>query len=599
MIKTAQQYPLYTLLSPENNIVYEVPPYQREYSWRKDQWDALFDDLLDEDAKTGHFLGTIICVNRTQDTTAQSILELIDGQQRMTTLSLMLLALYREISSRADELDDDQRSDLTTLRRMLCLREPIRPRLQLQRQNSNSDDYLRLLSEAGFELEKPPTSNTGNRRVSRALAHLAQRISIHVDSVDNPVEVLLDLFSRIKLSVLVKIEVETHSDAFVLFESLNNRGLALTPIDLIKTSVLSLADKQDVSSIDRAYAAWSRWLEAIGDDYTSQERFFRQFYNAFKTQWMLTVPGVPIATKSKLIKIYEELVRRDLERFATQMDIAAPAYGRILENVHLASGATSFDRAISDLGHAQGSPAQALLLYLSVNQARFDLSEEALGQVTLLLTRFFVRRNLTNSPPTSALDRLFMTIIERIEESPDGDIYQLVYKELFAVSASDELFLERLSGPVYEDNVAATRFILVKLAEALRTNESQMGFWSQSKTRGGKESYLWTIEHILPQGANLPDSWVDMLGGEESAARIQREHTHRLGNLTLTGYNSTLGNKSFSEKRDRRDEAGQHVGYRNGLKFNEQLASLESWGESAIVRRTEKLASDAVQLFEL
>ena len=113
----------------------------------------------------------------------------------------------------------------------------------------------------------------------------------------------------------------------------------------------------------------------------------------------------------------------------------------------------------------------------------------------------------------------------------------------------------KLTGPLYNENAIVTRYILVALAEQGMTNES-------SRTSGEREGnhFKWTIEHILPQGPGLPKEWIAMLGGAVEAAAIQQQHVHRLGNLTITGYNSTLGNRSFSSKKSRKDSKGQYVG---------------------------------------
>lgn len=126
------------------------------------------------------------------------------------------------------------------------------------------------------------------------------------------------------------------------------------------------------------------------------------------------------------------------------------------------------------------------------------------------------------------------------------------------------------------------------------TKETKVDLWRQEKNH-----YVWTIEHILPQGENLPAAWVEMLGGEEIAAQVQEKHKHRLGNLTITAYNSTLGNKSFAEKRDRRDSKGRYIGYRNGLSLNSDLERRDSWTAEDIERRTQELASRVMARFPL
>lgn len=126
------------------------------------------------------------------------------------------------------------------------------------------------------------------------------------------------------------------------------------------------------------------------------------------------------------------------------------------------------------------------------------------------------------------------------------------------------------------------------------TNETAVDLWAQEKGH-----YRWTIEHVLPQGANLPQGWLDMLGGADQAKDAQESHAHRLGNLTITAYNSTLGNKSFVEKRDRKDSEGRHIGYRNNLSLNEDLKGRQSWGVAAIEARTSDLVDRVVKRFPL
>ncbi len=112
---------------------------------------------------------------------------------------------------------------------------------------------------------------------------------------------------------------------------------------------------------------------------------------------------------------------------------------------------------------------------------------------------------------------------------------------------------------------------------------------------------MWTIEHLFPQGDNIPTSWVTMIAGGDAqkAKAIQETHVHKLGNLTISGFNSALGNKRFQEKRDRTDSKGREVGYKNGLKLNAELAMAEAWGVEQIDARTTTLSDQVVRLFAL
>ena len=210
------------------------------------------------------------------------------------------------------------------------------------------------------------------------------------------------------------------------------------------------------------------------------------------------------------------------------------------------------------------------------------------------LTSFFVRRNLTGYPQTYALPKLFMTIIEKISGHTGPEIVGIVTQELLDVSSSDDEFRKRLEGPIYEENSDVARFVLATLSEDAMTKETWRDLWAQEKGH-----FVWTIEHILPQGSNLPDAWKQMLGGAEAAAAAQEVDVHRLGNLTITAYNSTLGNKSFADKRDRTDAKGRFIGYRNGLELNATLATKEAWTVADIETRTMELAERVIARFPL
>lgn len=183
-----------------------------------------------------------------------------------------------------------------------------------------------------------------------------------------------------------------------------------------------------------------------------------------------------------------------------------------------------------------------------------------------------------------------MTIIAMLEGQSGAGIVDIIAKELTDASSSDEDFRRRLEGPIYDENTDVARFLLTTLSEDAMTKETRTDLWVQEKGH-----FVWTIEHILPQGANLPDAWKQMLGGAAAAASAQEADVHRLGNLTITAYNSTLGNKSFPEKRDRTDTSGRYIGYRNGLALNVDLVDRQTWTVADIEERTKKLA-DAILL---
>lgn len=589
MIKSANQYAVHSLFSHEGNVLYRIPPYQREYSWHKPHWEDLFEDLIDADG--AHFLGTIITLDQTTDALEGSILQVVDGQQRLTTLSLLLAAVYSVLKANLDELDEDTRTDVTNLGRQLVRKADGQPRVTPQKQGHNLFDYLTVLEEAGLPVEGERKPYYPSRRVAKCYRYFRSAILKLAETEEmTETEAALKVHEAALQSVIVKIEVASHADAFVLFESLNNRGMPLSPVDLIKNHLLAESEKKQIMKVDQAFKRWNDMLTSLGDSYSTQERFLRQYYNAFKSD-LPEVPNASVATRSNLIRVYEKVLEQDLKKVSDDLVDASKIYGRI-NCVVEPDQPTSLDRAFQRLLRAQGAPSYVLLMWLMTVQEELELCDAHVEGVVDMLTSFFVRRNLTGYPPTYALAKLFITTIEEIGDARGCDVLEVVGEKLNAVSASDAEFRERLLGRIYEENTDVARFALTTLAEDSMTKETRVDLWRQEKNH-----FVWTIEHILPQGENLPVAWKEMLGGEEFAVQAQEEHKHRLGNLTITAYNSNLGNKSFVEKRDRQDSKGRYIGYKNGLALNAELAARGSWTGDDIERRTQELASRVLTRF--
>ena len=181
MISAVKDYPISTLLDQDEKVVYVIPPYQREYTWKQQHWETLFDDLIENNA--GYYLGTIICINQTEDANApRQELDLIDGQQRMTTLSLVYAALYKALGGRLaeeNELDEDDQLELKTLRLRLTLkRDKQQARMVPQLHASNQEDYFSVLrDELGLKLLGQKPRRAGNRRIYKAYRYFYDRVT--------------------------------------------------------------------------------------------------------------------------------------------------------------------------------------------------------------------------------------------------------------------------------------------------------------------------------------------------------------------------------------------------------------------------------------
>jgi uncharacterized protein with ParB-like and HNH nuclease domain len=603
MIKSVNNYPVSQLFDIEASVVYAIPRYQREYTWTKDQWESLFDDIQANDP--GYFLGSIICINQTTDTLAVQRLEVVDGQQRLTTLSLLFAALYQSLKQHEKDLDDDQRVELINLKRKLVLKKgDDQLRVIPQIQNNNQNDYRAVLSNVGVISPFDTPAYAGNRKIFRAFRYFQARIEEMLQGENDRLASIMAFLDKVNQACLVKIEVASHADAYTLFESLNNRGMPLTAIDLIKNKLLARLETTDPGKVDHYFDVWNKLLDYLGDDYGVQERFFRHYYNAFKDQLNVPFrkdddkkkdPLGPMATRSNLIQIYEKLINQDAKHLLQDIRSAGQLYALILAR-NTDETWEPLHKPLKDLDRIQGAPSYLLMLYLLVRREALGIDMAQLQEITRLLVCFFVRRNLTDTPPTRDLTRLFMAIIDKVEKLSGAALVKAIRESLLAVSASDATFRSKLEGPIYEENAGVTRFILCALAEQGMTKETWVDLWKHD----GK-LFVWTIEHIFPQGDKIPSSWVDMIaGGDEKLAKaIQETHVHKLGNLTISGFNSALSNKSFIEKRDRTDSMGRAVGYKNGLKLNTELAAAEAWSVEQIEARTTRLVDEVMRLFAM
>lgn len=603
MIKSVNNYPISQLFDIEAGVIYAIPRYQREYTWSTAQWESLFDDVEENDP--GYFLGSIICINQSTDSLAVQKLEVVDGQQRLTTLSLLFAALYHAMKAHESNLDEDQRGELLNLKRKLVLKKgDDQLRVIPQIQNSNQNDYKAVLSDIGVIGQVDTPAYAGNRKIYRAYRYFQGRIQDVLADQSNPVESIMAFLEKVSQACVVKIEVASHADAYTLFESLNNRGMPLTAIDLIKNKLLARLETTDSGKVDHYFDVWNKLLGYLGDDYSIQERFFRHYYNAFKdplnepfrkTEDKKKDPLGPVATRSNLIQIYEKLINQDAKHHLQAIRAAGQLYALMLSRNSDEVWA-SLDKPLKDLDRIQGAPSYLLMLYLLVRRESLSINVDHLGEIARLLVCFFVRRNLTDTPPTRDLTRLFMDIIEKVAASSGDSIVKTIREELLGVSATDEVFRNKLEGAIYEENAGVTRFVLCALAEQSMTKETWVDLWKYE----GK-LFVWTIEHIFPQGDNIPASWMTMIAGgdEEKAKSIQETHVHKLGNLTISGFNSALGNKSFKDKRDRKDAQGRSVGYKNGLKLNADLAEADSWSVEKIEARSDLLVGQVMSMFAM
>lgn len=607
MIKKTDKMIIADIFKADMDITYNIPRYQRQYTWGKNDWEAIFNDVMDNEE--GYFLGSYICVNNSSLNGTR--MELIDGQQRFTTISIILTALYERLNKLRNKLDDDDRWELQKLRKEVAFsksKTEFVERLNLQKQNFNDVDYGYILYSAGVITKtylKP--DKFGFRRLGKSYNHFSKLIDEEIlkQREDNPEKsesaILLDIKSRFEKAILVGIEVDSNRDAYMLFESLNHRGVPLSALDLIKNTLISHTETDEEA--DSAYDKWTNILDCVGhDDSTINERFFRQYYNAFREELNKTFledsskkyPLGYLATKTTLIDIYEQLLSKDYNNTLDDLLEKARYYSYLINNEN--NDVKIYSKSLLDLERISGAPSYILLLYLLANQTSLDLSDDDIDWIVRLLVIFFVRRNVTDVPGTRKLIQLFIDCVDSIRDLAAESVKKTIKSKLREVSASDDVFIGKISGAIYDENADAARFILCDIEARNQSKETYTNLWE----RDSSNKYIWTIEHIFPEGDNIPKEWVDMIasGDSDLAKEYKEKYVHQLGNLTITGYNSNLSNKGFMDKMDRKSKDNKVLGYKNGLFLNDSVVCNTEWTVDIIQKRTEFLVDMITRMYD-
>ena len=294
----------------------------------------------------------------------------------------------------------------------------------------------------------------------------------------------------------------------MFFESLNNRGLPLTVMDLLKNLVYANIDALSGSETTD-FAEWEKVIENIGKENTKQERFFRSAYNAFKNEGVfskLEGEKEPEAKKSNLISIYSKVITNDAQGFLKEIKGLSEHYKNIIEPEE---SELDVKNELINLDRVSGAPSYSLIMYLLEKQNDLEISTKQLKNILSAIVTFFVWRHATDKPGLKELVKLFINIIEKIKNKKltSVELEKHIVENLRIINASEEDFKKALQGPMYDENRDLTRYLLFSVEMANQTKEG-VNVWEKIDNKGNKKD-KWSIEHILPQGS-LNDDWVRM-----------------------------------------------------------------------------------------
>lgn len=601
---TPKPYTIAQLFAPDSKTFFLIPPFQRQYAWRLNHWEVLFDDI--EDNESGYFLGSIVTIPKVKDT-ARSILqnEIIDGQQRLTTISLLFVAIYKKLSSfLGNGIDAKIEKIKEQIRSRLLIIDNEEIKLSLI--GLNDKDYKYILNEENIYRNHVAINNVGNRQLSRASKYFYSRFENYT------FEQLKGFYDKLCDCNFIALEMDSVANAYIIFETLNNRGEPLTIVDLLKVIYF-----RQESTISVAETKWKALLDEINsDDLLINKRFILNNYLAFIYDYKQSITNLPTkVTNNTAVSAYEQIFKSKGKNYIDELIENAAIFKKIIDPW---KNQTPFFDEFLSLSRLDVSQSYMFLMSILKKQAELQLTDEYLKSILNKLIGFFVRRNLTNSPQARDVNQLFSNLSndqELFGKTVEIDGHKTVVKKtgqealtyilqiIDAKKASDEMVkLALLEKGIYDADKELTRIILASYHNANSTRENKKNF----EQRDSEGRLVWTIEHILPETENLNDTWVmdltnsSKVGTEEKKAAllIQQEVLHKLGNLTLTAYNSALGALPFIQKRDHKDVNGLFDGYKNGLILNDTLKDKEKWTKADIEDRNVLLSNHVVKHFK-
>ena len=535
---------------------FSIPIYQRTYSWTESQCRQLWDDVIRAGSDEGilaHFIGSIVYIESgLYHVSSQSPLLVIDGQQRLTTVSLLIEALARHLGD-SEPIDGFSARKLRNYY-LLNPEENDQQRYKLLLTQTDRDALLGIIDQR--QLPEP-----SSMRIRDNFAFFEHRVQGLSD--------VARLCRGLAKLVLVDISLSReHDNPQLIFESMNSTGLELSQADLIRNYVLMGLDPDHQ---ERLY--WDHWrpmeLDFGQDAYGSHFDNFMRHYLTVKTG------EIP-----KIGQVYEEF--KKFSRRSEQSSIS-----QLLADVHefaghyckMALGKEPDQRlkaAFRDLRDLRVDVAYPLLLELYDDYTKDRLSLDDFVEAVRYIESYVFRRAVC-SIPTNSLNKTFATV----GRSLDKDHYLESMLAHFQGLPSYRRFPtdEEFSHEITERNLYNNRtsYLLRRL-----------------ENHGRKEPVPvdeYTVEHILPQNENLSNGWRESLG--EEWRTIHGKWLHTLGNLTLTGYNSEYSDRPFAEKRDMKG------GFRQSpLRLNKGLGELDEWNEQTIRARADRLANDAIQIWK-
>lgn len=546
-----------------------VPIFQRNYSWQKNQYEQLWFDILRASKfkeKQNHFIGSIVYIDMGTPAGRPQQLLLIDGQQRLTTISILLCAIKDYVQKfnletklinlakiknqflyNSDEIDED--------------------RYKLLLNVQDKETYIKLIDNTIFTVNKPATN------IIKCYEFFYERIEDFIKQHGQIDEIYAGIF---KLT-LVSISLDKDSDnPQMIFESMNSTGKDLSQTDLLRNYLLMDLTPEKQTRLYKTY--WKPMEELFGEDiYKNDVNKFDYFIRDFLTLKSDT------GYICKINNVYENFKRyyldNNCEKFVVLKDLFT--YAKYYACIDLLQEKDDELKLYwQEFKKLDSHVVYPFLLKLYDDYSRQILIKEDFKKILQVVISYLWRRAICEIP-TNSLSKTFATLYQAVDKDDyvNSVIKAFVFKSSYKRFPSDYEVREKLqTKDIYH-------FRLRKyLLEALEN------YYHKEPIDLNTANY--TIEHIMPQNIEHNLSWQQMLG-EDWQEVHNSLYLHSLGNLTITGYNAEMSNKSFGEK------VNGESGFKHShLKLNESIAQCDVWNKKAIQRRTNILTDIILKIWK-
>ncbi|GAA8725877.1 DUF262 and DUF1524 domain-containing protein [Helicobacter pylori] len=522
----------------KNQLV--IPIYQRLYSWEKEQCKQLWDDIIKiggNDKMDGHFIGFILYV-LDGITHSNNTLLIIDGQQRLTTITLLLTALRDHWSDKRKEIENHY----------------------LINSDEKGDKKFRLiLSESDKDRRKP----------SEPSLKIVENFKLFEEWIRKNTNKLETIFKGLEKLMIVWIALKKEKDdPQLIFESMNSKGMELTQTDLIRNYIIMETE------VEKQEGFYNKYWRAMEEDFKQHKKLFDRFvrhYLTIKTREIPNINKVYEALKNYRQKegIGIEDLLKDLQKYC----------GYFCQIVFKKEADKDLNKALSFLVDLERDVIYPLLLELYSDYSDGVLSKADFIPTIYLIESYICRRTVCGIP-SNGLNKFFPSFTKKIDKKQ----YLKSVEEHFGSLTGNQKFPNDFE---FKDS-----FITKELYGRNETKKKETKYFLERLEKFDTEEPVdtqeCTIEHIMPQ--ILTEEWKRDLG--ENFQEIHNKYLHTIGNLTLTGYNSEYSNKSFQEKRD------MEKGFKDSpLRLNQGLRDLKSFGEEEIKKRANDLADLALKIW--